>query len=262
MKVEIISIGDELLIGQVINTNAAYLAKHLTNLGLQVAWITTVGDQAEELKSALAIAMERSDIVITTGGLGPTHDDITKTVAAEYFESGLVFRPEILERLKRAFEMRGLKMAAINEEQAQVPEKAKIISNRMGSAPGLLFEKNGKKCFILPGVPSEMKAICEETIFPMLKGQGQAVLQKTVRTTGIPESTLFERVGDISKIEEIVKVAFLPKAAGVDIRLTAKGKSSMECQQKLEQGLTIFQEKISEHIYGYDDERLEEVVAN
>ncbi|MFQ5824093.1 MAG: competence/damage-inducible protein A [bacterium] len=261
MKVELISIGDELLIGQIINTNTAYLAKYLTELGLEVKWITTVGDQAKDLNSALSIASERSDIVITTGGLGPTHDDITKKVAAEFFESDFVFKPEILNRIKRAFEVRGLKMATINEDQARVPEKAKIIKNPIGSAPGFLFEKDSKKCFILPGVPSEMKAMCEETVFPMLKGQGQTVLQKTIRTTGIPESSLFERIGDIKEIEEIVKVAFLPKTAGVDIRLTVKGRNALDCQQKMEQGLAIFEKKIVKYIYGYDEEELEEVVA-
>lgn len=262
MKVELISIGDELLIGQIVNTNAAYLAKHVSAFGLDVRWITTIGDQAEELKSALSMAMRRSDIVITTGGLGPTHDDITKQVAAEFFKSDYIFKPEILKRIKQAFEVRGLKMAVINEEQAKVPEKAKIIENPVGSAPGFLFEKNGKKCFILPGVPTEMKAMCEATVFPMIQGQGQMILQKTIRTTGIPESSLFERLGDIKQIEEIVKVAFLPKSAGVDIRLTAKGKDARECQQKMEYGLAIFKEKIEDYIYAFDDEELEEVVAH
>jgi len=262
MKVELISIGDELLIGQIVNTNAVYMATHLSTLGLDVKWITTVGDQSEDLKNALSLAMERSDIVIATGGLGPTHDDITKNVAAEFFDSGFIFKPEILERIKRAFDLRGLKMASVNEDQARVPERAEIIENPVGSAPGFIFKKEGKRCFILPGVPSEMKVMCEATVFPMLKGDGQTILQKTIRTTGLPESTLFERVGDIKKIEEIVKVAFLPKSAGVDIRLTVKGKDAFECKQKMEHGLAIFQDKVGNYIYGYDEETLEEVVAH
>lgn len=261
MKVEIISIGDELLIGQTVNTNATYLAKNLTHLGLDVRWISTVGDEAEDLQGVLSTAMQRADVAITTGGLGPTHDDITKKVAADFFESDFVFKPEILKRLQRAFEKRGIKMAKVNEEQAQVPEKADIINNPVGTAPGLVFKKDSKKCIILPGVPAEMKAICEESVFPMLKGGQQRILQKTVRTTGIAESSLYEQVGDIEQFAEIARVAFLPKASGVDIRLTVKGKSEEECQGKIRKGLEILQERIGRYVYGYDDEELEESVA-
>lgn len=261
MKVEIISIGDELLIGQTVNTNATYLAKNLTHLGLDVKWISTVGDDAEDLQNAMSTAMLRADVVITTGGLGPTHDDITKKVAADFFESDFVFKPEILERLRRAFEKRGIDMAKVNEEQAQVPEKADMISNSVGTAPGLVFKKEGKKCIILPGVPAEMKAMCQESVFPMLKGGQQRILQKTVRTTGIPESSLYEQVGDIDEFTEIARVAFLPKATGVDIRLTVKGTSEQECQDKIHKGLEILKKRIGKYIYGYDDEELEESVA-
>lgn len=261
MKLEIISIGDELLIGQTVNTNASYLAKHLTALGVEVKWITTVGDDAHDLKSALATAMERSDAVITTGGIGPTHDDITKTVAAEFFESKLIFKPEILERLKRAFEKRGRKMSPVNEDQAYVPDKAQLIDNPIGTAPGLIFEKDGKKCFILPGVPSEMKVMSEQTLFPLLKGQSQTIVQKTIRTTGLPESTAFEKVGDIKRVERFAKVAFLPKTSGVDIRLTVKGIDQRECQKKLNQAVGIILESMGNYVYGYDDQELEDALA-
>ncbi len=260
MKVEIITIGDELLIGQITNTNAAYLSKHLTAIGLEVKWATTVGDDADDLKKALSAALKRSDVVITTGGLGPTHDDITKNVAADYFESDMVFKPEIVERLKHEFAKRGIKMAAVNEGQATVPEKASIIENPVGTAPGLLFEKEGKKCIILPGVPSEMQAICEATVFPMLKKQERTTGQKTIRTTGIAESTLFERL-DLNRIEQFAKVAFMPRLSGVDIRLTAKGKHAEELEEKLSNGMRLIREKVGKYIYGYDDEELEEAVA-
>lgn len=261
MVIEIITIGDELLIGQIVNTNAAYLGKQLTSLGFDVQWMTTVGDHAAALKQALATAMSRANIVITTGGLGPTHDDITKHVAAEFFDSELVYKPEILDRLKQAFAARGIRMAAINEVQAQVPAKAQIIDNPVGTAPGLFFEKDGKLCFILPGVPFEMKAMCEAAVFPTLKGKGQTILQKTIRTTAIPESSLFERLGDIQQLEELAKVAFLPKSAGVDIRLTVRGMAAAECESRLSRALQIVREKAGEFIYAYDDGELEEVVA-
>jgi nicotinamide-nucleotide amidase len=213
------------------------------------------------LKAALAQAMQRSEIVIMTGGLGPTHDDITRNVAAEFFESGFVYKPEILDRLKAAFAARGIKMAAANEVQAQVPEKAKIIDNPVGTAPGLLFEQDGKKGIILPGVPSEMRAMCEAAVFPMLKGRGRTIVQKTIRTTGIPESNLFERLGDINELEKMAKVAFLPKSAGVDVRLTVKGEDPRDCETRLAAAVQIIQQKVGEFIYGHEDEELEAVVA-
>lgn len=261
MIAELISIGDELLIGQTPNTNATYLSKHLTALGVDVRWVTTLGDRAEDLKSAFAQAMQRSDVVIVTGGLGPTHDDITKNVAAEFFESKLVMHQEIVDRLKRAFEKRGIPWAEVNEEQGLVPEKAEVLNNPVGSAPGLLFKKDEKQFFILPGVPAEMKAICEETLFPMLKGSGKVILQKTVRTTGIAESVLFEKLGDVKKIEENVKVAFLPKFTGVDIRLTVKGENEAESREKIEHGVKIIHERVGGYVYGHDEEELEAAVA-
>lgn len=261
MIAEIISIGDELLIGHTVNSNAAYLGKGLTTLGVDVKWITTVGDDAAELRTALGRALERSDVVIATGGLGPTHDDITKHVAADFFESEFIFKPEIVERLKRAFAKRGLPWSAVNENQGQVPEKAELLHNPVGTAPGLLFKQNEKRCFILPGVPSEMKAICEESVFPVLRATGRRIVIKTVRTTGVAESVLFERLGDVKKIEENVKVAFLPKRAGVDIRLTARGRDPEVCQQKIAEAVALVLERAGDFVYGFDDDEMEDVVA-
>ncbi len=261
MKAEIISIGDELLLGQTVNSNASYIAKGLTGLGIEVHWITTIGDDADELVAALRRAMQRSDIIITTGGLGPTHDDITKTVTADFFDSGFTFKQEILDEIRERFEQRGIEMAEINREQAEVPEKAKVIPNPVGTAPGLNFERDGKKCIVLPGVPSEMKAMCEETVFPMFSGQGRVILIKTIRTTGVPESALYEQVGDVGEIEAVAKVAFLPKATGVDIRLTVSGSDAEACQERLDKASGMFKERIGEHIYAYDDQNLEDLVA-
>ncbi|MFQ5636981.1 MAG: competence/damage-inducible protein A [bacterium] len=261
MKAEIISIGDELLIGQTVNTNAAYLAKELTKLGLSINWVTTVGDNVENLRQALSQAMNRSDVVFATGGLGPTHDDITKNVAAGYFNSPLVLVPEILEKLKKAFEQRRIKWAAVNEEQALVPDKAQVLENPVGTAPGLLFEKEGKKCIILPGVPSEMRTICEQTVFPMFQGTGVTISHKTVRTTGIAESVLFERIGDIHEIEKFAKAAFLPKTSGVDIRLTVRARTREIVQERLSKALQLVLEKVGDYVYAFDNESLQDIVA-
>jgi nicotinamide-nucleotide amidase len=261
MICEILTIGDELLIGQVVNTNAAYLAKRMAELGHQVRWIVTVGDDQDELKKALDISWSRSEIVIATGGLGPTHDDITKKVAADYFDSKLIYKPEILDNLKKTFESRGVKFSDANRDQAYIPEKANVIPNPVGTAPALLFEEGGKRCLILPGVPSEMKAICEASIFPVLKSSESVIQFKTIRTTGIAESRLFERLGDIQEIEGYARVAFLPKFAGVDIRLTAYGRSQAECDQRIGQGLDLVRSKAAKYIYSEDDREMVEVVA-
>ncbi len=261
MKVEIISIGDELLIGQTINTNAAFIGSGFTRLGADVRWITTVGDCAEDLQAALKTAMSRSDLVIATGGLGPTHDDITKHIVCEYFGAKLVQNDAILTRLQNAFAARGIKMARVNEGQALVPEGAGIIDNPVGTAPGLIFEQEDVRIVVLPGVPAEMKAMCEQTLFPMFEGSGSCILHKTLRTTGVAESTLFEKVGNINEIERLVKVAFLPKGTGVDIRLTANAGSQEACILNLQQGIRIFEQRVGKYIYAHDDAPLEKVVG-
>ncbi len=261
MKAEVISIGDELLIGQTVNSNASFLAEGLTRLGIESKWIVTVGDNRSDLLAALATAMQRSDLVIVTGGLGPTHDDITKNVAAEFFESGFTFHPEILDEIRHRFKQRGIEPAANNAEQAQVPDKATIIPNPIGTAPGLIFEQDEAKCIILPGVPGEMKAMCEQTVFQMFSGLGKVIVFKTLRTTGLPESTLFERMGDISEVEQFAKVAFLPKAAGVDVRLTATGTDKTACQQNIEKAIRLFEDRVGKYIYAHDDKAIEQIVA-
>ncbi|MDZ7261612.1 MAG: molybdopterin-binding protein, partial [candidate division KSB1 bacterium] len=238
MTAEIISIGDEVLIGQIVNTNASYLGQRLTEAGMEVNWVTAVGDDEENLRQALENAISRARLVITTGGLGPTHDDITKKVVAQFFNSPLVFRPDILEKIKERFQKRGVAMPKINEDQAWVPDKAQIIENRLGSAVGFIFAERGKYIIVLPGVPAEMKAMMEETVLPFLqdKARDLFIKQKTLRTTGIFESALFEKISaDLPKIEKLARVAFLPKPAGVDIRLTAKNKTEKTCLNKLSQ---------------------------
>ena len=157
MNACIISIGDELLIGQTVNTNAAWLGDKLGGIGVSVKEILTIGDDRKAIHNALDQAMQKCDVVLVTGGLGPTHDDITKDVVARYFEAKLVFHQDILDRLRTYFEARGYKLPANNESQAWLPDKAKILPNKIGSAQGMLFEKDGCICIAMPGVPREMQ---------------------------------------------------------------------------------------------------------
>jgi len=263
MKAEIISVGDELLIGQTVNTNATFIARGLTKIGIEVVVVTTIGDKAKALTEALATSLARVDVVVMTGGLGPTHDDITKKVVTDYFGATLQMDSAVFEQLKERFNKRGIKISKLNEDQALVPDKARVLPNPLGTAPGLIFEEQNKLCFILPGVPYEMEEMCEQTLFPMLlKKSGRVNLQKTIRTTNISESALFEKIGDIEQVEQFAKVAFLPKAAGVDIQLKVSGDNAADCHNRLQKGLNLVEDKIFKYIYAYDEQPLEEVVAD
>ncbi len=262
MKVEILTIGDEILIGQIVNTNAAYIAEKVTELGFDVDWITVVGDNDERLFKAIEFAEDRADIIIATGGLGPTHDDITKKVFARYFNSRLILHEATLIKIKERFRRRRIRMAKINKEQALVPDNATIIENNAGTAPGLLFQKGAKLFFVIPGVPAEMVSLMESYIIPFLKNKRDKIFKKRViHTTGIPESTLFEKLGNIDELEKLVKIAFLPTYSGVNVRLTVQGPTEEFCQERISRVEKVFQEKFDQHIWGYDDDTLEHAVA-
>ncbi|HEX9972895.1 MAG TPA: CinA family nicotinamide mononucleotide deamidase-related protein [bacterium] len=262
MKVEIVTIGDEILIGQIVNTNAAYIAEKVTELGFDVDWITVVGDNDEKLYEAITLAESRADIIIATGGLGPTHDDITKKVLARYFNSRLILDEPTFDRIKDRFRRRRIRMAKINKEQAMVLENAVVIENNAGSAPGMLIQNNDKYFFVMPGVPAEMVSIMESYIIPFLKNKQDKIFKKRViHTTGIPESTLFEKLGNIEALERSAKIAFLPTYSGVNVRLSVQGATEDVCQEKIDSVEKVFQEKFHLYIWGYDNDSLENVVA-
>jgi len=262
VKVEILTIGDEILIGQIVNSNAAFIAEKVTELGFDVEWITTVGDNWERLLEAIELAESRADIIIATGGLGPTHDDITKKVFASYFNSRLILDEATLIKIKERFRRRRIRMAKINNEQALVPDNATIIENNAGTAPGLLFQKGEKFFFVIPGVPAEMASIMESYIIQFLQNKRDRIFKKRViHTTGIPESTLFEKLGNIDELEKLAKIAFLPTYSGVNVRLTVQGPTEEFCQDRINRVEKVFQEKFYQYIWGYDDDTLENAVA-
>ncbi len=265
MKAEIVNVGDEILLGQIVNTNATFLSKALVSAGIEPKWITVLADDREAILNGLKIALKRADVVVVTGGLGPTHDDLTKYAAAEFFQSPLKINPDIYEGLKRRFEERGRPMPEVNRNQAEVPTKATILSNPIGTAPGLLFEKDGKLCFILPGVPREMERMTRESVLPILARRFEkkrtCLRFKTLRTTGIFESKLMEVLGDVQKIEQVAKVAFLPHFYGVDVRLTVKSNSDSECEERLKKAEALVRARVERYIYGVDEDTLEQKVA-
>ena len=263
IRAEIISVGDELLTGMSVNTNAAFIGEVLARWGYDVRWVTIVGDDETDIVRALEEAYERAILIVLTGGLGPTHDDVTKKAVCGFFHSGLVLRENILKKIEKRFQKMGRPMSPSNRGQAEVPEKAEVIDNKAGTAPGLVLSKEGRTFYILPGVPSEMRRMVEESVLPQLKGKsgGRIVRSKLLRTVGIPESDLYQRVEDFPCQFPDVKLAFLPQAPGVVVKLTASGSSEKTCDDILARGESMIRERAGAFIYGEDDDSIESVLG-
>jgi nicotinamide-nucleotide amidase len=266
MKAEIISIGDELLIGQVVNSNQAYIAEKLNSIGIFDDKMTTIGDDENEILSAFQKAYASHDVVTVTGGLGPTHDDITRSVVCKFFNTDAIINEEALENVKRIFARRKSAPRKINEDQALVPRGCNVIQNRLGTAPGYFFEQNGKYFIVMPGVPYEMKAMMDDFVLPFFKKHktGLVIRHKTLKTTGIAESFLAEQIGDVHKIfspNSGVTLAFLPSSLGVRLRITVKANAVDEAEKKIHDVETKLRSKIDKLIYTSDEKELEDVVG-
>jgi nicotinamide-nucleotide amidase len=263
MIAEIITIGDELLYGSRIDTNSAYLAHKLDSIGLDIRYKTTAGDNVEQLEDAVNLAFRRADVVITTGGLGPTEDDVTKKAICKVFKRNLIFHEDILANLQKLFSARGLKMPAINQNQALLPQGARFLANRTGSAVGIVIDEKGKFFCSMPGVNHEMKIMTDEELLPVLQSlTGKKVIaRQKLRTVGIIESALAEKIRPALKFAEGVSLSYLPSVKGVD--LCIKGIGTIE--QEVESGVTLLADGIrnmaGKYIYSEDDRELEEVVG-
>ena len=267
MKLEVLTIGTELVLGQTVDTNAAELGRALAAAGVEITRHTTVADRPEAIHAALAEALERAGFVITTGGLGPTRDDMTKAVAAELFGKPLVLDEPLLASIEARFARMNRPMAASNRTQAEIPTGATILPNPRGTAPGLWIEDGrGRVAVLLPGVPREMRGLLVEQLLPRLvERQGTArgvVLSRTVRTTGIAESALAERVGPIEPEIAPLTLAYLPSVEGVDVRVTAWGLPPAEAAARLSAVVERLTAAAGEHAYGTDDADLAAVVLD
>lgn len=266
MKAYLISIGDELLIGQTINTNATFLGETLSNNQFEVIKISTIGDSKDVILNEISLSEKsEADVVLITGGLGPTNDDITKDCIVEYFHTKLIQNTDVLKDISSFFQKRGRILTSINIEQSNVPEIAEIIRNKKGTAPGYWIEKGNKLFIVMPGVPNEMKFMFTEFVLPKLitkySKAGSRILKKTLLTTGIPESVLYEKLGDINEFLKVCKLAFLPNQFGVKIRITTEGISDEEVADKILETEQKIRAKIGKYIYGYNTDTLEETVA-
>ena len=266
MKAEIISIGDELLIGQVINSNQAFIAEKLNSIGIYADTMTTVGDNEDEILSAFKQAYDSHNVVTVTGGLGPTHDDITRSVVCKFFKTDTIINEDALENVKRIFARRNSVPRKINEDQALVPRHCTVIQNRLGTAPGYFFERDEKFFIVMPGVPYEMKAMMNEFVLPFFEKHktGLIIRHRTLKTTGIAESFLAEQIGDVHRIfspESGITLAFLPSSLGVRLRITVKTNTEEEAEKKLSDVETKLREKIEKYIYAIGDTELEDTIG-
>jgi len=263
MRAEIITIGDELLIGQVVNTNQAFIAERLNAAGVRIERMTTVGDDRKAILKAFQSAWETADIVIVTGGLGPTHDDITKNALCEFFHVGLVPSPEVRNHIESLLATRNIQWSAAAEGQTLVPEQCRVLENPVGTAPGLLHESHGKLFAVLPGVPHEMRAIVEGSLVRLVKARtgGTVIRHKTLCATGIGESLIASRLGNIDAITGGASLAFLPSPFGVRLRISIEAQDQESADTAVTQVEERIRAKVGKYIYGVDDEHLEEVVG-
>lgn len=258
MQVEIITIGNELLIGQVIDTNSAWMGEQLNKEGFAINRITSISDSSSEIKHAVTEAQERVEVVLITGGLGPTKDDITKTTLTELFNTKLLFNDEMFENIQRFLKGRGMKnINSLNRDQAMVPEACTPILNKVGSAPIMWFENSGKVVVSMPGVPLEMKTAMIDEIIPRLKKRFQTgvIIHKTVLIFDFPESHLAETLSDWEdNLPSEISLAYLPAPGRVRLRLTAKGENKELLQKLIDEEVEKLNSKIGNNIYGYSDE--------
>ncbi|WP_221657635.1 competence/damage-inducible protein A [Bacteroides salyersiae] len=264
MFAEIITIGDELLIGQVTDTNSAWMGRELNKAGIEVIRVVSVRDRAEEITEAVDDAMKRVDIVLVTGGLGPTKDDITKQTLCTYFGTELVFSEEVFENVKRVLAGR-IPMNALNKSQAMVPKDCIVINNRVGSASVSWFERDGKVLVSMPGVPQEMTTVMSEEVIPRLreKFDTDIIIHKTFTVKNYPESVLAEKLESWEvALPECIKLAYLPKPGIIRLRLTGRGKQKEEIRMLMNMEAGKLEELLGDDIFDEDDTPLEILVGN
>jgi nicotinamide-nucleotide amidase len=264
MTAQIITIGDEILIGQIIDTNSAWMGQQLNMQGIQVGKIVTVSDTHKDITEAVDAALSEADIILLTGGLGPTKDDITKKALADYFGVDMRFSESTYNRIQRLFQKLGKSMTKAHHEQSYMPANADILMNKMGTAPGMWFEYKGKVLVSMPGVPYEMKYLMEAEVLPKLKKQfpGKPIAHRTILTVGEGESRIADLIDPfIEALPANIKMAYLPGIGQVRLRLTGTGGDENELNALLDKKVEELKPLIAELVFGFEKEKLEEVVG-
>jgi len=261
----IINIGDELLYGQVVNTNASFMSTQFTEAGFSVSDIIVVGDNKTAIAEALTTAFQKTDIVVMSGGLGPTKDDITKQQICNYFKVSLIEDSQVLQQIETQLANRGVCMNEINRLQAQIPQGALAMPNYLGTAPGLWFEYHNKLLIALPGVPFEMKALLSNEVLPRLRQKfpsHEHIIHKVVQVTGIPESILSDKLENWElRLPPTMALAYLPRPGIVRLRLTGKGSDFEQLEADMNSQIEGLTQLLRDHIFSYEDNQIEEVIA-
>jgi nicotinamide-nucleotide amidase len=264
VKAEIITIGDEILIGQIIDTNSAWLAEQFNLNGIEIYQITSVHDDVDHITEALRKAEQKVDLVLITGGLGPTKDDITKVALCRYFNTRLVFHEPTFNWIKERFKNRNIDLNKLNRDQALLPEACQVLHNKVGTAPGMWFEKNDTIFISVPGVPFEMQYLTEQEILPRVQqnSKTKAIFHKTIQTQGLPESMLAERLENWeSSLPHNIKLAYLPNPMSVRLRLSAMGADTEVLKKQVNDEIERLKQLIPDFLFGYDNETLAEVTG-
>lgn len=266
MNAAICAIGDELLIGQVINSNAAWIAAECTSIGMTIVSQSVVGDEPTVLKAELDRLRSMADVILLTGGLGPTHDDITKDVLVDYFSDVLIEHEPTLEQLHLMMQRRGRELTPRNATQALVPATCTVLTNPIGTAPGMLFERDGIVVVSMPGVPDEMKSMMKDHVLPFLaerqNASGDAMTSyRTLLTTGIPEAYLADRLGEPSSFLNGASLAYLPNYHGVRLRIGVRSTSADERRNELDRIAAYIYDRAGANIYGEGDTTLAKIVG-
>lgn len=260
MKAIIITVGDEILIGQIVDTNSAWLGQRMNEIGVDIVEKIAIGDDHNLILKSIDYAFENADLILMTGGLGPTKDDITKHAIAEYFKVGLTFSQPTYDRIVKLFERFNRPVTKSLEDQCYLPSNVTLLKNKMGTAPGMLFQKGEKLLIAMPGVPYEMQSIVSEELIPILQQKNTSVfiLHSTIMTAGEGETVLADKIlPKLTQLPDHIKLAYLPSLGSVRLRLTGKSDDIEKLQNELHHFTKIIVDELGDLVYGFNDESLE-----
>ncbi|MEM1405480.1 MAG: competence/damage-inducible protein A [Bacteroidota bacterium] len=264
-KAEIITIGDEILYGHILDTNSKWISEELDNIGIKVIRKTTIGDKREELLQAFSEAESRAGLVLITGGLGPTNDDLTKPCLAEYFNCEIKMNVDALAEVAAFFETKGMELTEANKRQAELPVCSEFLSNKIGTAPGMWFVRNNKVFVSMPGIPREMQMLMTDEVLPRAQNffDTDIIYHKIVKTIGIGESWLADKIQDWeSNLPEHIALAYLPSLGQVKLRLTAVGNDKEMLKDEVEEQIDRLKPLAGKYIFGYNGDQIQEVVGS
>ncbi|MBQ5692789.1 MAG: competence/damage-inducible protein A [Alistipes sp.] len=265
MKATIVTIGDEILIGQILDTNTRYISQALNRIGIVVHQQISIGDTAQQITTTLDQALSTTDLTIITGGLGPTKDDITKHTLTAYFNSELVYNQEVGDFVSQLLARRGIAFTELNRGQAMVPKCCTVLHNAHGTAPGMMFERDGKIVISLPGVPFEMRHLIDDKVIPMLAERFtlKSIIHRTMITSGIPESLLAERIAAWEDaLPEMLHLAYLPAPNIVRLRLSAYQVEGQSVGKIIDQQFELLRQIIPQAVVGFEDASVEQLLHN